>query len=1077
MNNRLLNIITLVLLLGTMVSCEREECVPDSLKVPEGFMPVSFVFSAPGMQEVATKAVDPDGKGVNSMILFCFDNFGMYINHKEVKSSEINHLDGSYPYLKGKIENTLIPENTRRIHFVANQNTSSFDEGDFWGKSEGEIMSTLEGSSGMMIYWGYYATDGATVADSEDFKKKLEADHGSEAKALRLLRNQARFMVDESASDFIKTGFAVVNTNAFGTVAPYHPQKGFNFSMVTTGSGDSETWADCDWTNTDFITLPENKTRLTPPIDVDIASETCVFETDNNSAHPVSIIIKGKNSISEPELYYRVILMDVNGNFIKVRRNFTYTVNVTGPLSYGQETFDQALTAPATNNIWLSIDDDVKNVSDGKFTLSVHETSVTVLARKELEEWVLSRPSGQNYELKDKTDGTSGAKLMLKFTLEDNATPVTITNADVPDVLWVEGSNLSTVGIDKVFSTGTGGNNGFGEGEFEVDINNLAGLESADKLEGTVLIKKDKLQRKVKITVLKEMSLRPVWVSTQVNKLAGDNVTLLFTVPESCPDELLPFDVYISVNHLDIRHTSDRTFPIITRLSDPLNYGIDTYSHYEENDGVFTPASGESPIGYKYVYTVTQKGDQRMYFTNMITRTDLHVEYITIESPYFSTVHKPFTFNTEGDHRIELPFLEYVDANENGGMDDDEVKYILIPQKINYRVDFDFAVTEKLSDGTFTDVDALSRSDEFFIYTENLSHSTADDHVCNWEFENYHPAYDNLYSSGTVMAFRARNASMAASRKEGRNIFNLYMYTQKANTEEIIRISSNHIGSPSPWGGNYAGNGYRSIIFELANYHPFHFNAKVNGIGDIVTGSNEEVVNTVPVAYAPDTDIAISLDIESFEGADGNDVDPFGYPFHVYIVAPMLDVGTSGTDEIAPGVFAYRVDAAGSNAITTLNFAKKGIVSDGEVLITTDPVLAGVSGIAGHERQVVNFYNKKFKITSSPIKGSIQIKNGSGLENMLEGAFVSFALERNNSRIGSMKIYGADADSDGFNTSWYELILRSEYNFNWNTDQIIITHTHGTGAGTEVFSLGPDGITLDYLLQNGNIVLEEEEIE
>ena len=61
--------------------------------------------------------------------------------------------------------------------------------------------------------------------------------------------------------------------------------------------------------------------------------------------------------------------------------------------------------------------------------------------------------------------------------------------------------------------------------------------------------------------------------------------------------------------------------------------------------------------------------------------------------------------------------------------------------------------------------------------------------------------------------------------------------------------------------------------------------------------------------------------------------------------------------------------------------------------------------------------------------------------------------------------------------SWYELYLRSEYNFNWNTDQIIITHTHGTGAGTEVFSLGPDGITLDYLLQNGNIVLEKEEIE
>ena len=111
-----------------------------------------------------------------------------------------------------------------------------------------------------------------------------------------------------------------------------------------------------------------------------------------------------------------------------------------------------------------------------------------------------------------------------------------------------------------------------------------------------------------------------------------------------------------------------------------------------------------------------------------------------------------------------------------------------------------------------------------------------------------------------------------------------------------------------------------------------------------------------------------------------------------------------------------------------LTFIKSSMVADGEILITTNPVEAGVNNESGHEEQIVNYYSKKFKITSQKITGTIQKKVGSETTNLDDDAFVSFALTSNNSRIGSMRIYRENG------VSKYELTLRPEYNFDWNDD-------------------------------------------
>lgn len=1077
-----------------LTACQRETWLQQEEDIPDGFMPLNISFAAPDMIDVDTKSVDPDGKGVNSMTLFCFDNFGMFVQFVYVTENEIIK-SGSETSLTGIIANTHVPENTRRIHFVANQNMSTFNINDFRGKSEFEVATQLEGSSGMMIYWGYFAA-GGDVNDSEDFQNALREKHGVEknddkwqqvggATPIRLLRNQARFKVDPGTSGFEKTGFTVVNTCAFGTVAPYHPEKGFNFSMITTGNGDDESWdIYCDWVKDNFITLPENKTRLTPPEDVDKADETCVFETDNNSAQPVSIIIKGHNSGETEDKYYRVILMDESGEYVKVRRNFSYTINITGKLLYPQDTFEDALTAPATNNIWLSIDDDVTEVNDKTYTLSVKETNIIVLAEnlgtEEDPIWNLSKPAtGLQYDIVDN-------QVDLGYDLTDN-NGYSVNESEAPEASWVEGSNISNTEVV----------NKFKDREISVFLDKLDGLAASPQIEGTVLLKKGVLQRKIKIIVLKKMEFTPLWVSTQVNTAANSNVTLLFTVPESCPDELLPFNVYVSVDHLDIRSSSGRTFPIITRLTDPDNYGADTYSQYTDVAG--NVAQGAKPIGYKYVYTVTQKGDQRMYFTNMLDRSEQLgnlTEWFTVESPYFKTERKQFTFNTSGDFRIEMPGLKIFtptssSEGEGGSSEDisqfspdEQIKYILVPQKKNAVVELDLALVEGA-----VDMDKSGENDEFFIYSENLIHNIG--HAeCHCEFKDFDP--ELWGSGGRIQAFRfykegrLQNTTPKSFGGVNRKVYTLRLKTSKANSEEVVRISSNHTGSARAFDtGTYDGKVYRSIIFEMANYSPFEFDAAVGYGGRIYSGD-------FMMSYAPEQDVDIYLDIKSFTSqTDQAEVDPFGTQFDVYISAPMLELNMTAEQsssgkltEIREGLFKYTVAASANdenssvfnynaNGRKKLPFKKKSIVADGEILITTNPAEVGLA-----DEQIVNFNGARFKVASQRITGTIQKSSnadGSAPSNLDADAFVSFALSRNNSRIGSITVHGEDTAHG--NKSWYELTLRPEYSFNWTeyepgkNEKIKLSHAHYDSNGdlTEVFQLEIDNLAA--LAGNPNIIL------
>lgn len=969
-------VVILIGMLATLGACRQDEWRDESLPTAkEGYLALRFSAEIPDMQEVETRAVDPDGGGVQNMTLFCFDSYGLFISTATATLAPTSDLTGSF--------DAQVPDNTRTIHFLANQNMSEFKEDDFRGKSEAEVMSVLEGSSGRMIYWARFACDGG---DEADIKTQITA----KGNKIEMIRNQAQVSIaDWETASFIVTGFTVINSNAFGTVAPYHPDKGYVFA-----------WPD----EADFVTLPLNDAKMSDITDVSTSKSEYIFECKNTSDDPVSVIIRGHlpGETDNDDLYYRALLLDNKGEQLLIKRNFHYSLNITGALSYGQKTFEAATTAPATNNVWISISDEVKSVEDNKYILTVDKTS-----------YILDEEyAGNTYTLTYSLKGKNGT---------------TVTEADEPTISWLDGNRVAGPSIGHSFTV----TNGTGEGEIRIS---LLPLGNNEKLEGTLLVKKGKLQRKIKVITIKKQEFIPAWVGTQVygsvngsDKDSRAHVTVMFTIPETCPEELFPLRVLVSTNELDVRSAAGVALPVIN----------DGDEGYGEPNG----------IGYKYVYIADAPGVQRIYFENVLNHSGTDEGTVKIEAEHFTTVNKTFKYSAN-QYSITVEGLNEYDAqnpSEEIFPKDEVIYYRLVPQKRYAYVQFDMVMKDIATGDGFN----AGNKDEFLLYSQNLDYYTDDEEkpegVTAFDCTFYDVNETYWGNVGRMLMFMPRVTPTDAGH------YSIYMKTNRAVSAEVVRISSNQstskpiLSQNAGTDGNYGGNSYRSVTFELANYNPFRFAARVNNEGTDTSGAEEEVTTPLAWTYAPEQKVDIALDVTSFKGSDDKSVDPFGEAFEIYIDAPMLEIdqnrlaeyklnsGKLKADPNMEGRFIYTVDAnreterqygygtvinsdgTGANQTgerKTLPFKTSSIVSAGDIVISSN-------------KEKVVFFDKTFKVSNTPISGTL--KYGTNEQNVPRSAFVSFERTRNNSRIGSVTV-----TADG----QYELRLRKEYTFNWYTDEV-----------------------------------------
>ena len=193
------------------LSCQSEDLlVPETPDVQDGYVTVEFLADVPAMNVVKTKAVDPDGGGVQQMQVFCFDANGIFITTVKASVTLDPPASGTAASLSGKVSVT-VPEHAVTLQLVGNQNLTFFEEDRYRGMTEVEVMASLEASAGRMIYWAR-----KTVTELRQCT--------TVATAVKLLRNQAKItLAIKDGVNFQQKGWIVVNSNAFGTVAPYNP--------------------------------------------------------------------------------------------------------------------------------------------------------------------------------------------------------------------------------------------------------------------------------------------------------------------------------------------------------------------------------------------------------------------------------------------------------------------------------------------------------------------------------------------------------------------------------------------------------------------------------------------------------------------------------------------------------------------------------------------------------------------------------------------------------------------------------------------------------------------------------------
>lgn len=339
---------------------------------------------------------------VDKLYLFVFDENHRFVQRAEAQLTsgdrdlgrESHMPGGKTAVLDNKVRNfsvkLLATSRKRIIHFVANYDMPANRQEDYLLKDmdEGQFMSGLQAQDlRKPTLWRAFSFNGLST---NSFNNRV----------FHLLRNQAEVqLVMERNVNFELRGFCLHNAPRRGSVAPYVSKE----ALSTTDP--DEYYRDVLYS---FPTTPDEPT-LTSDNNVynvlsangDISSEgwktnksnIALFEYRNSEADrdkQLSVIMYGRQRVNgrlERPGYYKIDLkedVEVGGNYVgsdpyDIVRNHVYKVKVLSVANKGYETLQQALDAPAGNNIFASVElQDYPQISDGKYKLDVGKTEVII---------------------------------------------------------------------------------------------------------------------------------------------------------------------------------------------------------------------------------------------------------------------------------------------------------------------------------------------------------------------------------------------------------------------------------------------------------------------------------------------------------------------------------------------------------------------------------------------------------------------------------------------------------------------------------------------------------------------------
>lgn len=503
MKKILYSMLAVVMMLTTLAACSDEEVVKGGggTVLPNGDVVLKVDANIPAPRQVVTRDIDPDGLGVNTLYLFCFDDFGAYIGRRDASGTlAATDTPGHYTFT------VEVPGSTRIIHFLSNIYLDDVNATP--GMNETTLIPSIVSASGRMTYWGRAAFDGRDALETFATSGHVE-----------LYRNQAKVrwdIIEEAEQEGLQVfGYGVCNRRAWGTVAPFNAEAGagheFDFNLANPFVTEPAE---------EFRQLASDPTTATVQGDVAEGDPHYIFENPNTLDEPVYAVMRIGTS-EQAAKYYKIMFVDDNKNQLPVYRNYEYVIRISNlPDQMGYDTFAEAKEGMAANNAWVSVDPEIPSLSDGTNSLNI--------------------PGGTTQIF------NVGGAQTIDFTYTGDESGVSVS--------WLD--NDGTLSSSEPTVNHTGGDN--------YTINMQLAQPGDDPVIGTLLLRAGVFTRQIKLYLMKPFEFKPVWVSTGVPMEKGERMSMTFVIPENYPAELFPITCKIATNKMNANDDLGVTLPIIS---------------------------------------------------------------------------------------------------------------------------------------------------------------------------------------------------------------------------------------------------------------------------------------------------------------------------------------------------------------------------------------------------------------------------------------------------------------------------------------------------------------------------------
>ena len=541
-------------------------CTHDDINIPaisqEDGERVTLNFDVQIPEAKAVNSRFADDVTLGTLYVLVFDNSGFLTDFGEatLNNTKVNNeTNGEATTFSVDLKET---SEGRILHFVGNYFPS--EKKDFEYTSEYRLLSNLDAvTESKGVYWGVYW-------------QRVVSPNGVNTAAVTgrmdpvyLIRNCAKVTVDgtKKIANFTYTGFAVVNTESHGSVAPY---------IMTS---DDAAFAQYVETNLDGTFVKENglakqtgyehlvytqgfKGYVPEKSDVTNAASSLtdtedggltfdqgnkfIYERTHNASAPTFVIIKGE--WNETETYYKVDLSYVRDAVIvpyHILRNFAYNITINSVTGTGYPTAKQAAEAASSSNITadVSLEHLLNNSATGESRLFVNYVKKTLVS-------------------------TADVYLEYMYTYKNTEGTWVIDNSKVSHN-WTNTTNGKVINNIAVSADNVKVEN---EGYASLTITPKTSIPTAEEEESIILYVDEDgdgiadLQRKVTYAYRNPYPL-DVTCTNPVEKKIGEAVDVYIIIDDDLPSYLFPLTFFVESSALSIYPAANSNMPVNNRTT------------------------------------------------------------------------------------------------------------------------------------------------------------------------------------------------------------------------------------------------------------------------------------------------------------------------------------------------------------------------------------------------------------------------------------------------------------------------------------------------------------------------------